>query len=245
MGVLRIAGPAVLVVCLWSVWERRATFGSRFDAAGSVSVLLFGIGSAFDAPWWGSAEALHALTGRYYVLTLIGGLCYVVGGTLVVKVIYLRLLSDEVNDVFFRSRIAPAVCGAAAVMVVGFTASSVPLTLSAVHPYLIVPDGWMTVHWLAHFGTTTILGIIASVGVYRLRPDPRAFLLNVGLAVLLGAAMFGGVVGGYGVISGRIETFRLVAWLLTYVAFAIAAVVAAMQWRHRVSELLGSRIPGQ
>ncbi len=35
LGVLRIAGPAVLVVCLWSVWERRATFGSRFDAAGT------------------------------------------------------------------------------------------------------------------------------------------------------------------------------------------------------------------
>lgn len=46
-----MAGPAVLVVSVWSVWVRRLTFGSRYDAAGTLSLALFGVGSMLDAPW--------------------------------------------------------------------------------------------------------------------------------------------------------------------------------------------------
>jgi hypothetical protein len=70
-----------------------------------------------------------------------------------------------------------------------------------------------------------------------LRRDPRAVLLNVMLAALTLAVVSGGVMLGWGVITGRIETARLVGWLLNYVAFAAAAVGSALQWRHRVRML--------
>lgn len=239
LSVLRIAGPAVLAVCLWSVWVRRDTFGSRLDSTGTLATVLFGVGAALDAPWWATAEALSSQTGKFYMLKLFASLCYITGAGLTVAVIYRRLLPDDAIGPFLRKWIGPWVIGAGAVMVVCFTASDVTSRLSAVHLYLVAPDGWMTVYWLAHFGTTTLLGAVASYGVFHLRRDPRSVLLNVGLASLLTAALFGGVVVGYAVITGRLRALLLVGWLLTYAAFAAAAVGSALQWRWRIRRLLG------
>ena len=109
--------------------------------------------------------------------------------------------------------------------------------MSGDHLYLVTPDGWVKVYWLTHFATATLLGVVAVYGVYLLRPDPRAVLLNVVMAALAVGAVSGGVVVGWGVINGRIETSRLVAWLLTYAAFAVTAVVSAVQWRRRVQAM--------
>lgn len=239
LSVLRIAGPAVLAVCLWAVWVRRATLGSRFDSTGTVSIALFGIGAALDAPWWETAEALYRTAGKAYILKLLADLCYVAGAGLTVRAIYLRLLPDDGIGPFSRKWIAPLVIGAGTTMVVCFMASGATSRLSAVHLYLVRPDGWMTVYWLAHFGTTTILGAIAAYGVYHLRRDPRSVLLNLALAALLTAALSGGLVAGYAVITGQLRTLLLVSWLLTYAAFAAAAIGAALQWRHRTRRLLG------
>lgn len=239
LSVLRIAGPAVLAVCLWAVWIRRDTFGSRFDSTGTLAAVLFGAGSALDAPWWATAEALSSETGKFYVLKLLAGLCYITGAGLTVSVIYRRLLPDDAIGPFVRKWIGPLVISAGVVMVVCFLASDVTSTLSAVHPYLVRPDGWMTVYWLAHFGTTTALGVVASYGVYHLRRDPRSVWLNVGLASLLTAAVFGGVAVGYAVITGHLRVLMLVGWLLTYAAFAVAAIGSALQWQHRKRLLRG------
>lgn len=239
LAVLRVGGLAVGVVCLWAVWERRYTFGSRLDSTGTAAIALIGIGAALDAPWWGTAEALHSVVGKYYVLKLLADLCYVAGAGLTVKAIYLRLLSDDAITPFLRKRIAPLMIGTSAILVFCFTASAVTSGMSAVHPYLVVPDGPMTVYWLAHFGTRTALGAIAAYGIYHLRRDPRSVFLNISLAALLTATLFGGVLEGYAVITGRIRPALLVSWLLTYTAFAVAAVAGALQWRRRMRLLAG------
>lgn len=238
LTVLRIAGPAVLVISAWAVWQRRATFGSRFDAAWTVAIVLFGVGAALDAPWPEIAAASYAPTGKYYVLNVVGHLCYLAGGAFVVRGIYLRLLPDAATTSFMRRWIVPSVVAAAVVMVSSFAMSSVPSTLPAQHLYLVVPDRWMTVYFVAHFGTATALGAVAGYGVFWLLRDPRAVLLNVVLAALTAAAVSGGLMVGWSVITGRFETLRLVTWLLTYAAFAVASVTAALQWRHRIRALL-------
>ena len=226
------------MVAAWAVWERRVTFGSRIDSDATKSIALFGIGAALDSPWPEIAAASYPLTGRYYVLTMVGHLCYIIGAALVVKAIYLRLLPDDAIGPFMRKWIAPLVIGASAVMVISFAASGTTSRMPAAHLYLFGPDGWLTVYLIVHFSTTTLLGAIAGYGVYRLRPDPRAVMLNTLLAALMAAAVFGGLMGGWGVITGRIETPRLVGWLLTYTAFAVAMGASAVQWRHRVRALL-------
>ena len=237
LSALRIAGPVVLLVCAWAVWERRVTFGSRFDFSATASLAFFGIGSALDSPWPQIAAASHPLIGKYYALNLIAHLCYLAGSALCVRAIYLRLMPDGAIGPFMRRRIAPLAIGAGAVMLCSFAASAATSTMSGDHLYLVTPDGWVKVYWLAHFGTATLLGVVAVYGVYLLRPDPRAVLLNVVMAALAVGAVMGGVVVGWGVITGRIETSRLVAWLLTYAAFAATAVVSAVQLHRRVQAL--------
>jgi hypothetical protein len=236
---VRVAGLLVLAVSVWAVWQRRLTFGSRFDAAVTVAIALFGVGAALDAPWPETAAASYALTGRYYVLNVIGHVCYLAGGALIVRGIYLRLLPDADITALMRRWVVPWVGAAAVVMLGAFALSRGPSAFTADHLYLVAPDRWMTVCFVAHFGTTAALGAVAGYGVFWLRRDPRAVLLNVALTALMVAAVAGGLVVGWSVITGRIETLRLVAWLLTYVAFAVAMVASALQWRHRVRGLSG------
>lgn len=238
LSVLRIAGLAVLLVAAWTVWERRVTLGSRIDSGATVSTALFGVGAALDSPWSQIAAASHPLTGEYYALTMVGHLCYITGAALGLRSIYRRLLSDDVFDHVMRKWLLPFVAGVVVIMVSSFSASAVTSTMPAVHLYLVHPDGWLTVYFLAHFGTMTLLGAICGYGIYRLRLDPRAVLLNLMLVALLVAAVCGGVGVGWGVITGRIETLRLVAWLLTYAAFVAAGVGSVLQWRHRVQALV-------
>jgi hypothetical protein len=191
-----------------------------------------------DSPWRQIAEASYPLTGSYHVLGVIGHLCYLAGAVLVVRAIYLRLLPDGEIDSFMSRRIKPLALGAAAMMLISFAVSEVSRSVPVDHLYLAPPDSLMLPYWIAHFGTATALGAIACYGVFRLRGDPRAVLLNVLMGALMTAALSGGLVVGWGVITGRIETLRLVAWLLTYAAFAAAAVGSAIQWRHRVRALV-------
>ena len=150
----------------------------------------------------------------------------------------LALLPDGEIDSFMSRRIKPLALGAAAMMLISFAVSEVSRSVPVDHLYLAPPDSLMLPYWIAHFGTATALGAIACYGVFRLRGDPRAVLLNVLMGALMTAALSGGLVVGWGVITGRIETLRLVAWLLTYAAFAAAAVGSAIQWRHRVRALV-------
>ena len=43
----------------------------------------------------------------------------------------------------------------------------------------------------------------------------------------------------YAVITGQLRTVLLLAWLVTYFAFAAAAAGSALQWRHRMRALRG------
>ena len=237
LSVLRVAGPAVLVVSAWAVWVRRATFGSRFDSGATVCIALFGLGALLDSPWSQIAAASYPLTGKNFVLNLIGNLCYISGGAVGVRAIYLRLLPDDQFDQLMRKWLTPAIIGVGSIMVGSFWASRVTSTAPAVHLYLVRPDGWLTAYYLALFTTTTLLGVVCGYGIYRLRQDPRGVLLNLTLAALA-LAGFGGVVMGWGVITGRIETLRLVAWLLVYTGFAAAAVGSAIRWRHRIRAIV-------
>lgn len=238
LAVLRVAGLVVFAISAWSVWVRRLTFGSRFDMPITVAVALFGVGAALDAPWPATVEASHPLTGRYYLIGVIAHLCYVAGAAIAVGAGYRRLLPDDAIGPFLRRVVYPIAGTAAAVMITAAALTARTATVSADHLYLLGPDGWLKLYWVAHFGATTLFGAIASYGALHLRRDPRAVWLNLTLASLALAAVAGGLFGGWVVITGRTGPAWLVAWLLTYAAFAGAAVASALQWMRRRKMLL-------
>lgn len=233
LAVLRVAALAVLAVSAWSVWVRRLTFGSRFDMPATVSVALFGVGAALDSPSRVIAIFSQPLTGKYYLLGVTAHLCYIAGAAIGVSAAYRRLLPDDAIGPFVRRVVIPLAGSAAAVMVIAAVLSSSTSTLTADQLYLVNPDGWLTLYWVTHFGTTTLFGGIACYGVLHLRRDPRGVWLNLMLGSLALAALAGGLFGGWTVIAGRVGPAWMMAWLATYAAFAAAAIAAALQWRHR------------
>lgn len=238
LSLLRFAGLTVFVVACWSVWVRRLTFGSRYDMPVTIAVALFGVGAALDAPWSAIAAASYPLTGRYYLLNAAGHLCYIAGAAISIGAVYRRLLPDDDIEPFVRRVVLPIAGGSALTMIVAIFLSRATTTLTADHLYVVAPDGWMKLYWLAHFGATSVFGAIACYGVLHLRRDPRGVWLNLLLTSLAVAAAAGGAFGGWVVITGRVGPAWLLAWLLTYAAFASGAIATALQWMTRQQTLL-------
>ena len=56
---------------VWVVWERRLTFGSRFDLPITIGTVLFGAGVGLTAPWPVVAGFPFPFTGKYFLLIVI------------------------------------------------------------------------------------------------------------------------------------------------------------------------------
>lgn len=118
-----------------------------------------------------------------------------------------------------------------------FVASPVTSTLTADQLYLIRPDRWLTVYWITYYATMTALFVIGLFGVNRLRTDPRSVMLNLLMASLALAAL-PCVASALGVLNGRNESTRLVAWSIAYAAIGAGSVAVVVAWRHRVQSML-------
>lgn len=238
MKILIIANIVAVLVAAWAAWEcRLTTFQSRWDSPKTAALILFALAAVLDSPWRTFSEVSFPLTGRYYVLTVVGHVCYLTACASGVKYIYPRLLPDAAIGPFVRRRLVPSVALAAAVMVIAFAASPLTASLTADHLYLIHPDGWLRLYWLTFYGTLTTILIVALYGVNRLRTDPRSVMLNL-LMTSLGLGVLSVVVSALGLLTGNAESMRLIAWPITYAAIAVGAVAVVIAWRHRVWAML-------
>ena len=237
LSLVRVASLVVFAVSAWSVWQRRLTFQSRFDAGTTAAIALFGLGAVLDAPWNICATASYPVTGRFYGLAVIGHICYVSGAAVCNAPVYMRLLPDRSFGPFMRTRIIPFPLVTAAVLVTLFFLSSVPLTHSVEHLYLAAPDGMLSAYWIVDFGTAVLLGGSVTYGLFLLRGDPRSVMANVMLGSACVATAACALLAAWAIVTGGILELRLLAWLGVYVGFLGYAVAAAVQWRHRVQAL--------
>lgn len=233
MTALYLANVLVLVVVAWALWERRLAFQSKWDAPITWGILLFGMGAALDSPWPGISAASYPLTHKYYLLMALGHICYLSGAAMGIKSIYLRLVPDDAIGPFMTRRILPAVAIASAVMLTSLVASPISSSMPEQHLYLVGPDGWLTLYWLAFLGTLTGLEIVSIFGLLRLRTDPRSVMLN-----LLIASQVVGTLAclaiGFGVLNNRDDIARTLVWPFAYAGIIGGAIAAVVAWRHRV-----------
>ena len=240
MTAVGAANIFLLVYVVWVLWERRLTFGSRFDSPITIGAVLFGAGVGLTAPWPVVAGVPFPFTGMYLALIVIGQFCFLAAIGFGMKAVYMRLLSDEAMHPFMRRRIAPLVAVASVALVICFVGSSLTLNRPVARQSFAAVDGWLAVSWLVYFGFLAVLGLILSYGIARLRRDPRSVMHRFLLLSLVPAALSAVVIGFALVNRGDVNVW-VVTWLINYAAFIGTTLSFVLQWRRRVRALLPRR----
>ncbi len=238
--VLYLFNAVAITSACWALWVRRDSFGSRWDAGITIGVALYGLGSALESPWAEVSAASFPLTGKYYLLPVLGNISYLAGTAIGLKSFYVRLLPDAEIGRFMRTWIAPVVGVAAAVMMICAIASPATSAMPGVTLYDDPADGWLRVYFATYFLSVTMLLWAAVFGGYRLREGSNTGAVGplMAIASIGSIACLAHLIA---VLSGHANA----AFALSggYLATTATALSSAIYWRRRVSHLRTSADP--
>lgn len=236
MTALYFANVVAVSTACWALWVRRESFGSRWDGAITVGVALYGLGSALESPWPQLAAASFPLTGKYYLLSVLGNICYLAGTAVGLHSFYVRLLPDAEIGRFMRTAITPLVAVAAAVMLLCALASPATSTMSADNLYSIHLDTWLRVYFTTYFLSVTILLSAAVFGGYRLRQGSNsgAVVPLMTIALIGSIACVGHLVD---ILTGHNHSAPALALLGGYLATTATALACGIYWQRRKADL--------
>ncbi len=236
MTALVATNALAVLTAAWAVWVRRHSFGSRWDAPITVGVALYGIASALDSSWTSLAAVSFPLTGKHYLLAVLGQICYLAGTAAGLKSVFIRLMPDEDIGHFMKTRITPVVTIAAAVMLTCFFASPKTSTFTANYLYDVGPDNWLRVYFATFLLTFTGLLWTSLFGAVRLRAEPDS-----GAALPLMFTVSTGSIGCLtflgAILTGHPGIITALAWPVVFGATAVASLACAVYWRRRLAEL--------
>ena len=238
MTALRVFNAVAVAVALWALWVRRDTIGSRWDGAITAGLALYGLGSALESPWPEVSAASEPLTGKYYLLPVLGNICYLSGTAVGLKSFYVRLLPDAEIGRFMRTWILPLVAVPAAVMLLCALASPRTSAMPADSLYGVPLDGWLRVYFVTYFVSVTMLLWAAVFGGFRLRGGPNAGAVGP----LMVIAFIGSLACLWhlaAILSGRDQ--HAAALFGGYLATTLTALACGISWRRRVEALTEPR----
>lgn len=233
-----------LAAMAWALWARRDTIGCRWDAPMTASVALYAVGIALDSPWGWSAAAAQPLLGKFYLLNTVAHILILLGAALGAHAISLRLLPDDAQRSFMRTRILAPVIGAAMVLLVCLVRSPRTSAMPAESLFLVRPDGWLIVYWLTFFGTLGGVNVVVVYGALRLRNPAQSVTHNQLTATLAVGVL--ACCGSFAVlVTGHTDLFRTLLWPAGLLAVGLGALATGISWRHRASQLRGHRTSGR
>ncbi len=179
---------ATLTVVVYSLWIRRHTWRSRWEADASLNIALQGGAVLLMSPWASETlgPALHQMTGHWNVEDLIGHICLMFAAAAIVEHGLARLGDNQQWRRIFRRQIEiPLWLGVPVLVAVFFAANE------RYHPDLFpahVSTAWFGAYWI-------VLGILLvylfgyAVRVMLIvRKDPRS---SVTATLYLISAAFG------------------------------------------------------
>lgn len=238
MIALHVANAGAVLAACWALWVRRHSFGSRWDAGITVGVALYGLGSALESPWPALSAMSFPLTGKYYLLPVVGNICYLAGTAIGLKSFYVRLLPDAEIGRFMRIWIAPVVTIAAVIMLACAVASPATSAMPADSLYGVPIDGWLRAYFVTYFLSATMLLSAAVFGGLRLREGPNAgAVVPLMLIALIGSiACLWHLVA---ILSGHDQ--HAAALFGGYLATTVTALACGISWRRRVEDLTRPR----
>jgi uncharacterized membrane protein len=224
---------ATLAGVLYSLWIRRDTWRSRWEAGASLNIALQGCAVLLMSPWMSAAlgPPLHGIFERWNVEDLFGHLCLIVAVTAIIGHGLVRLTDEvRVQALLRRHVVAPVTLGVpllVAVFVVtdeGYHADLFPAHVSNI---------WLGAYWLVLGGLLVyLLGYAARV-LLILRKDPRStatvdlYLISVAFGVGANVIQLGTAWAGVDV--------TLPVWVCACLAAAGFAYGSARSWRAKVA----------
>ena len=234
MTFLNLANAFAVLAACWSVWVRRQSFGSRWDAGITVGVVMYGIGSALESPWPSIAAMSFPVTGKYYLLPALGNVSYLGGTAVGLSSFFIRLLPDAEIGRFMRTWIAPVVGVAATVMLACVVASPHTSVMPADTLYGLPLDGWLRVYFTTYFLSVTALLGAAVFGGIRLRDGSGAVIPLMVIALLGSLACLGHLAA---ILTGNNGLTPTLALLGGYLATTVTALACGIYWRRRVAAM--------
>lgn len=237
MPALYAANIAAVLAAGWALWVRRHSFGSRWDWAITVGVALYGLGSVLESAWPEMSAVSYPLTGKYYVLPVLGNISYLAGTAVGLKSFYVRLLPDAEIGRFMRTWIAPVVALAATVMLLCILASPQTSMMSADYLYGVALDGWLRIYFTTYFASVTVLLWAAVFGGWRLRDGTGS-----GAVVPLMAIALVGSLACLGHLAALLSGHGVPALALAggYLATTVTALACGVYWQRRVAAIRGA-----
>jgi hypothetical protein len=165
---------ATLAVVGFSLWVRRHTWRSRFEADASLNIALLGSAVLLMSPWASAAlgPRLHRIVGRWNVEDLFGHLCLIAAAAALIHHGLARHVNaGQAHRLFRRHIVGPVRLGVALLVAVFVVADE------GYHPDLFpghIGNPWLGAYWLVLGGTLTYLLSYAGRVLLILRADPRS-----------------------------------------------------------------------
>jgi hypothetical protein len=188
--------PALITATLatigYSLWVRRHTWGSRFEADATLTIALQGCAVLLMSPWASATlgPPLHRSVGRWNAEDLLGHLCLIAAAAAIIHHGLARHVNDSQADRLFRRHIvAPVRLGVPLLVAVFIIADE------AYHNDLFpahIGNLWLGAYWLVLGGTLTYLLSYAGRVLLILRADPRS-ITTVNIYLISAAFSVGAV----------------------------------------------------
>jgi hypothetical protein len=165
---------ATLAAIFYSLWIRRHTWRSRWEAGASLNIALQGCAVLLMSPWASATlgPPLHHIFRRWNVEDLLGHICLIVAVTAIIHHGLARLDDDRHLRTLFRRHIetplwlsVPLLVAVFIVADEGYHADLFPAHVSTV---------WFGAYWLVLGSLLTYLFAYACRVLLILRKDPRS-----------------------------------------------------------------------
>jgi hypothetical protein len=224
---------ATLAATVCSLWVRRDTWRSQFEAGASLNVALQGCAVLLMSPWTSPAlgPPLHRLVGRWNVDNLLGHICLIVAVIAVIHHGLARLTSESQRRALFRRHIETRVGLGVALLVAVFIIAD-----EGYHPDLFsaqVSTVWLGAYWLVLGGLLIYLFTYASRVLLILRADPRS-TATVDLYLMSAAFGVAAIVIQMGTALAGIDG-ALAVWLCACLGAIGFAYGSARSWHAKVA----------
>lgn len=224
---------ATVAVVAYSLWVRRHTWWSRWEASVSLAIGLEGCALLLMSPFASDdlGPPLHRIFGLWNVQQLLGHLCLVVAVTANIYHVMLRLTDQtRVQRMFRRQVVVPALLGPVLLVTVFVIADA------DFHTDLFSADGsniWLAAYWVALGALLTYLSGYAWRVALIVRTDPRAKeTVDLYLVSTIFALAFCAVVASTALTSLDVA---VVVWLCACLSVATFAYAAARSWQAKTA----------
>lgn len=225
---------ATLGIVAYSLWIRRDTWWTRWEAGASLALILEGCALVLMSPWAGAAigSVLYRGLGVWNMQQLLGHLCLILAVSANIHHMLVRLADpDQVRSIIRRQVMVPAWLGLAVM---------VPAFLSSGQQYLsdffaaASTDSLLTVYELVGCALMLYLCGYVSRLMLALRHDPRA---RTTIDLYLASMAFGAAACVAVVASAWVDFDDAgpVIWACLCLAVGIFAYGSARSWQAKSS----------